>query len=306
MAFFLTPRFAPAYTAQQCNPWACAPRPQHSYRRVVRPSFPTLSSFAPYLNDVDELIGALEQEARHEAALREAARREAARREAHRQRQQRKRVVRAYFNVHENPESYQVDAELPYFQQEHIEIEVTDDNTLKLSGNTERKAEQEPQTSNVTPEAQTIEAAPESESQQETIDGATLNETEQVSAGVATPAESDTESHKSYQATVEDDFEDLGAETASTFSAHSENETPKEPKGKEKVAEEPTPVVQQSQPEAPAQDEQEWEFQGSFERTFRFPMRIDAANVKASFTNGLLSVTIPKSKAPEARKILIQ
>ena len=304
MAFFLTPRFAPAYTAQQCNPWACAPRQQHSYRRVIRPAFPSLGSFTPYLNNVDELVSALEQEAHHEAA-----RREAARREAHRQREQRKRIVRAHFNVHENPESYQVDAELPYFQQEHIEIEVTDDNTLKLSGNTERRVEQGTQHSKVNSEPEIVEAAPESESQHEAVDGTTLNESERASTGTSTPAESDTASHKSYQPTVEDDFEDLGAEIASTFSAHFETEAPKEPKGKEKVAEESTSVVQQPKPEVPqpeAQQEQQWEFQGSFERTFRFPLRIDAANVKASFRNGLLSVTIPKSKAPEARKILIQ
>ncbi|KAF1975908.1 HSP20-like chaperone [Bimuria novae-zelandiae CBS 107.79] len=303
MAFFLTPQFAPAYTAQQCNPWACAPRPQPSYRRVVRPSF---SPFAPFLNEVDELISALDHEAR----------REAARREAHRQRQQRKRIVRALFNVHENQEGYQVDAELPYFKQEHIEIEVTDGNTLRLSGNTERKAEQQSQPGEATADAQPTESTTDVQVT-EAMDGVTLNEpAKSTASGVATPTESDTESQKSYQATVEDDFEDLGAETASTFSAHSESEAPKEPKGKEKAVEEPaatettteTAVQQQPQPEAPAQqsDEEQWEFQGSFERTFRFPERIDAANVRASFRNGLLSITIPKAKAPEARRIQIQ
>jgi HSP20 family molecular chaperone IbpA len=297
MAFFLTPRFAPAYAAQQCNPWGCAPRPQQSYRRVARPSFP---SFAPVLTEVEEILSALDQEARREAALRE----------AHRQRQQRKRIVRAHFNVHENQGGYQVDAEIPGFQQEHIEIEVTDDNTLKLSGNTERKAEQQPPST----ETPAIEAG----AQDEGVDGVTLNEAEDATAsGAATPTHSDTESHRSYQPTVEDDYEDLGAETSSTVSAHTESEAPKEPKGKDKAVEEPvtsnteTAVQEQSQAGALAQQQQqeeneEWRFHGSFERTFRFPERIDAANVTASLSNGLLSITVPKAKAPEVRRIVIQ
>jgi hypothetical protein len=52
--------------------------------------------------------------------------------------------------------------------------------------------------------------------------------------------DSDTQSHKSYQVTVEDDFEDLGVETSSLISASSRPSSPseiKEPKGKEKVVE---------------------------------------------------------------------
>ncbi|KAF9738711.1 hypothetical protein PMIN06_009605 [Paraphaeosphaeria minitans] len=296
MAFFLTPRFAPAYTAPQCNPWASAPRPQQSYRQFVRPSFP---SFAPFLSDVDEIINALDQEAR----------REAARREAHRQRQQRKRIVHAHFNVHEHQGGYQVDAEIPGFQQEHIEIEVMDDNILRLSGNTERKAEPQPQLTETATETPAIEA----EAQHAVIDGVAFNEPEEATAsGAATPTHSDTESHRSYQATVEDDFEDLGAETSSTISAHTDSEAPKEHRGKEKAVHETattnTETAVQPQPEAPEEQQHqvEWQFDGSFERTFRFPERIDAANVTASLRNGLLSINIPKAKAPEARRILIQ
>lgn len=298
MAFFLTPRFAPTYSAPQCNSWACAPRPQRSYRRVVRPSFPT---FAPFLSEVDEIISALDQEAR----------REAARREAQRQRQQRKRIVRAHFNVHEEQGSYQVDAEIPGFEQEHIEIEVTDDNTLRLSGNTDRKAETQQQPAETAAETPAIEA----EAQH---DGVAVNEDQQITpSGAATPTHSDTESHRSYQATVEDDFEDLGAETSSTVSAHTDSEAPTEPKGKEKAVEESASTTtdaafqQQAQLEALAQQQQqeeaeEWRFHGAFERSFRFPERIDAANVTASLRNGLLSISVPKAKAPEVRRIVIR
>lgn len=284
MAFFLTPRFAPAYTSPQCNPWACSPRPAQAPRHVSRPDF---TSFAPFLSQVDELLSKIDREAR---------------REAHRQRQQRKRIARAHFNVHENNGGYQVDGEIAGFQQDHIEIEVTDDNTLKVTGDTDRKAEQS-QASTSAPETLPLEEP----AQDETMEGVTLNEPELGRA--ASPAQSDTSSNKSYQATVEDDYEDLGDEFTSTHSA------PTEPKGKEKVVDEPaanteTTVQQQHQPEAPTQQQQsendEWRFEGSFERTFRFPERIDAAGVRASLKNGLLSITVPKAKAPEVRRIVIQ
>jgi HSP20 family protein len=43
-----------------------------------------------------------------------------------------------------------------------------------------------------------------------------------------------------------------------------------------------------------------WEREyGAFERTFRFPLEVDDAKVSAEFTNGVLTVRVPKSK--EAR-----
>ncbi|KAF2635893.1 HSP20-like chaperone [Massarina eburnea CBS 473.64] len=282
MAFFLTPRFAPTYQ-QQCSPWSCAPvRPQYSYRRLSRPSF---SNFVPFLGEVDELLSELAREER---------------REAHRQRQQRNSILRAYFNVHENNEGYQVDGEVPGFEQDNIEIEVMDAHTLRVAGNTE-KTEPQPQPKAAPEEVKAIEPETNETPQTDSMEGVTLNEPEQE-------AHSDTSSQKSYQATVEDDFEDLGAETSSTLSVNSSASDPKEPKGKEKAVE---PVSVQPQPEAPAQqrqrpEEDEHRFHGSFERTFRFPERIDAATVKASLKNGLLSITVPKTKAPEVRRILIQ
>jgi HSP20 family molecular chaperone IbpA len=285
MAFFLTPRFAPAYTSQQCNPWACSPRPAQAPRRASRPSFP---NFVPFLSQVDELLSEIDREAR---------------RQAHRQRQQRKRIARAHFNVHEINGGYQVDGEIAGFEQEHIDIEVTDDNTVKVTGDTDRKVDQA-QASELAPEALAITEP----AQNETMEGVTLNEPE--TERPTSPTHSEASSNKSYQATVEDDFEDLADEFAASRAA------PTEPKGKEKVVDEPTAnaetaVQQQPQPEAPAQQQQqpendEWRFQGSFERTFRFPERIDAAGVRASLKNGLLSITVPKAKAPEVRRILIQ
>jgi len=44
---------------------------------------------------------------------------------------------------------------------------------------------------------------------------------------------------------------------------------------------------------------------GSFHRTFTFPGRVDQDNVKAGLKNGILSITIPKAKPLEPRKISI-
>ncbi|KAF2872729.1 HSP20-like chaperone, partial [Massariosphaeria phaeospora] len=191
-------------------------------------------SFIPFLSQVDNLLSELD--------------REASRQEAQRQRQQRKRAFRARFDVNENKEAYQIDGEVPGFEQEHISIEVTDEHTLKVAGNTEQQTE----------------AAPAADAQTTTAE-------------------------------VEDKMDG-----------------PKEPKGKEPVTE--TAVQKQPQPEVPAQqspqpENREWlseRVHGSFERTFRFPERIDATNVRASLKNGVLNVVVPKAQAPEVRRIVIQ
>ncbi|KAF1967950.1 heat shock protein [Bimuria novae-zelandiae CBS 107.79] len=45
---------------------------------------------------------------------------------------------------------------------------------------------------------------------------------------------------------------------------------------------------------------------GEFHRSFSFPARIDQDNVKASLKNGILSIVVPKAKAPSPRKINIE
>lgn len=45
---------------------------------------------------------------------------------------------------------------------------------------------------------------------------------------------------------------------------------------------------------------------GEFHRSFSFPTRVDQDAVKASLKNGILSVIVPKAKAPQPRKITIE
>jgi len=44
---------------------------------------------------------------------------------------------------------------------------------------------------------------------------------------------------------------------------------------------------------------------GSFSRTLRFPQYVEASKIEASFSNGVLTVTVPKSDAGKARKISV-
>ena len=45
---------------------------------------------------------------------------------------------------------------------------------------------------------------------------------------------------------------------------------------------------------------------GSFERSVRLPEFVDADRIDANFTNGLLTITVPKAQAAQPRKITIR
>ncbi|KAF1849732.1 HSP20-like chaperone [Cucurbitaria berberidis CBS 394.84] len=318
MAFVLTPHFAPTSQAPQCSPFGfCTPHSRPTYPYHVsrpQPRRPAYSSFNHFFNQVDELLSEIDREARREAQRQaQFAAHVEAQREAHRQRQQRKRALRAEFAVGQHEQGWQIVGEIQGFDQENISIEVTDEHTLKVAGNTKWQSEK------------SLPKTQQSENEGTSIAGPvalTESEEEATTTPEATTIgpDSDTESHKSYQATVEDDFEDLGAEyssltsTSSTVSEPTEPTEPTEPsettrpKGKDKVVKEPaathTAVAQQPQPEVPAQQQQE-RLHGSFERTFRFPQRIDAANVTASFKDGGLKITVPRAQALQTRRIAI-
>lgn len=331
MAFVLTPTsFAPAYQAQRHNPFGfCAPVSRSPYGyRVSRPQprRPQYSPYANFFSQVNDLLGEIDREAQRQAQIE--AHREA-QREAYRQRMlQRKRALRAKFSVNPSEQGWQIEGDIQGFDSENLAIEVTDEHTLKISGNTLWQSEKA-QAQNELPqieEAKEVAALPPAEQSTEQASETTPNEpeaeaaeaeTESTTAGVATP-DSDTASHKSYQPTVEDDFEDVGADFASSRpSTPSEQTEVKEPKGKEKAVEEPAAtetalvpqqqeVEQQPQQQQPEQQPKEQRVHGSFERSFTFPSRIDVANVSASFKDGVLKVTVPRAQAPQVRRISIQ
>lgn len=362
-------------------------RSAYGYRTLQRPQAQSQRSpFASFFSQLDDLVGEIDRESQRQAqieaeveAQREAqraaqikAQREAylahieaqraayhqrqaeieahiaAQREAHRQRQLRKQAFRAHFAVTQNEQGWQVDAKVPGFEQDNISIEMTDENTLKIAGNTEwgakahtearsvveARSATEQQTGEI-PERTAEQAT--NESTDEKMDGvalepehgakiATENRPGSVEAESARPGtpDSDTSSQKSYQATVEDDFEDLGPEASTLFSTPSAPATPSEPKGKEKAvdfsesretADDPevsvpteTAIVQQPHSDVPAQQQQEETdepFRGSFERTYRFPERIDANNIRASMAEGVLQIVVPRAQAQPVRRIAI-
>lgn len=45
---------------------------------------------------------------------------------------------------------------------------------------------------------------------------------------------------------------------------------------------------------------------GTFERSIKLPEFVDGEHIGAEFTNGLLTVTVPKAKAAQARKIEVK
>lgn len=326
MAFVLTPSFAPVYHTPQhhSNPFNfCAPVAQSPYGYRVHRAQPRRPQYSPYSNffsQVNDLLSEIDREAQRQAQLE--AHREA-QREAHRQRQlQRKRALRAKFDVNSNEQGWQVEGEIQGFDSENISIEVTDEHTLKITGNTQWQREAEPKLPQIEEKTDSSSTSTVEQPAEQTIEAThiepeagTATETESTVAGIATP-DSDTLSHKSYQATVEDDFEDLGAESSSLSSRPSTPVEPTEPKGKEKAVEEPesteTALATQPQSEVvahPAQQQpevpQEPRVHGSFTRSFRFPSRIDVANVSASFKDGMLRVNVPRAQAPQVRRIAI-
>ena len=45
---------------------------------------------------------------------------------------------------------------------------------------------------------------------------------------------------------------------------------------------------------------------GTFERSFTLPATVDASNIKASYENGVLTVTLPKAEKAKPRQIAVQ
>ncbi|KAL3457778.1 heat shock Hsp30-like protein [Aspergillus heterothallicus] len=105
---------------------------------------------------------------------------------------------------------------------------------------------------------------------------------------------SDTSSIKSHQPTVEDwdEMSDAPAE-------HTPASTPRET-----IAEKKTET-----PKTPKPAYKFWATErsvGQFYRNFTFPTKIDQDSVKASLTNGILSVVLPKEPTPQLKKIRVE
>lgn len=207
--------------------------------------------------------------------------------------QQSQQVLKTRFDVRETQEGYEIEGEIPGVEQKDISIEFSDDQTLTVKGKTERSEAgnqtQTPAQAAQAEEPQAVEQQPESDNH------------------------SETSSVRSHQATVEDDFEDLAAES-DTVSSASQPQPSAADKGKQPATEEVAPPAYEVSQNTQEEQQQEstsrnWVSErsfGSFSRTFKFPVRVNTDAVKASLKNGVLAITIPKAPVAEVRRIFVE
>ena len=153
------------------------------------------------------------------------------------------------FDVKETKEGYELHGELPGIEQQDINIEWTDNNTITISGRHEhvREEGQRPQGF--------IENAPE---------------------------------QKKLQPSVEDE----------SATSTNDNTVAKQPEQAQDIAK-----------QGEGQKSRYWVSErsvGEFHRSFAFPARVDQDAVRASLKNGILSILVPKTTAPQSRKINIE
>ncbi|KAF6235891.1 hypothetical protein HO173_006087 [Letharia columbiana] len=187
-------------------------------------------------------------------------------------RQQARRTFTPRFDVREIGASYELQGEMPGLERKDLDIEFLDDRTLVIRGRTGIEA------------TKTNEAA----------------EAAEPARAVDNEAANDNVSEKSasYQkASVEDEYVDAGAESEAAEGAKTPASTAAEvaPTAETKKAAEPSFKYWVSERSV-----------GEFERRFSFPGRVELENVKASLSNGILSVVVPKVLAKDSRRINIE
>lgn len=169
------------------------------------------------------------------------------------------------FDVKELPEAYELHGDLPGIEQKDVEIEFTDIQTITVRGRTERSY------TSGSPPSGFIEGS--ADTPRGAIEGSDQNNNNNTN----------NKSSSTHKATVED--EDPSNELATSknnSSTHHNKEA--ESRAKYWVSERAV---------------------GEFSRSFSFPVRVDQDAVKASMKNGVLSITVPKAKKREAKKIPI-
>ncbi|EED20368.1 heat shock protein, putative [Talaromyces stipitatus ATCC 10500] len=171
------------------------------------------------------------------------------------------------FDVRELEKSYVLDGELPGAQQENIEIEFTDPETIVIKGQIERN----------------YDVAPPSHS----------TTTDDNDDAMSVHSDGASSTHSNYHApTVEDEEED-GAVKVSVQKTTNNSVTKQ--KQRPESAQEPKFKYWASERSI-----------GTFQRTFTFPTRVDQDGVKATFKNGVLSVFVPKQAAQKAKRIRVE
>ncbi len=187
-------------------------------------------------------------------------------------RQQGRQTFTPRFNVREVNEAYQLEGELPGIEQKDVEIHFLDERTLVIRG---RTGSESTQTNQPKEAAQPTEAA-ENEAANDNVSEKSANY---------------------HKASVEDEYVDAGAESEAAEGAKTPSSTTAEvaPTNETKKAAEPSFKYWVSERSV-----------GEFERRFSFPGRIELDAVKASLSNGILSVIVPKMLTNQSRRINIE
>jgi len=170
------------------------------------------------------------------------------------------------FDVKEHKDSYTLDGELPGVEQKNIQIEFTDPHTLVIKGRTEHEYTSGTPAIEGNESAGAIEAPSSDASPTKSKDPAHQPRVEDEDAPASTSTEVATQNNKS-------------TEVANN------NNKQAQPQYKSWISERSV---------------------GEFHRSFSFPTRVDQDAVKASLKNGILSIVVPKAKAPTSRKITIE
>lgn len=173
------------------------------------------------------------------------------------------------FDVRETETTYELHGELPGLERENVQIEFTEPQTIVVRGRVER----------------TYQRKPEAEA-----------EVEQQEQQTKPTAEEKQQRRNSHQATVEDDPEEPSTPT------HTPPESPAPQAAKPVVRQDKQQQVQKTP------GEKYWAVErsiGEFSRTFTFPSRVEHEGVSASLDNGILTVSVPKAKKHQVRRIQI-
>ncbi|KAI0143609.1 30 kDa heat shock protein [Xylariaceae sp. FL1272] len=202
------------------------------------------------------------------------------------------------FDIRENETNYELHGELPGVEKDNVHIDFSDPQTIVIRGKVERT-----HTSSSSPPAPAQDTVPEKQNE-ETSGAAAAPETEDDAVLVDADAH-ETTSNKSFQATVEDDTE---ADDSQTTTSSTAQQTPATsvagPAKIETSVTNPAPSTET----APVNNARYWIHErsiGSFSRSFTFSQRVEHDHVTASLHNGILSVTVPKARKHESRRIAI-
>jgi len=178
------------------------------------------------------------------------------------------------FDLKETETTFELYGELPNISKDNISIEFSDPQTVVIRGKVDRTI---PASAPVVAEAKAEEAAGTVDEEPVLIDHDQASETS---------------SENAHRATVEDEVEEGTNTEAQNTPATTVAEAPK-------PAETPKPAAPKAK---------YWITErsvGQFARSFQFPSRVEHEAVSAALDNGILTVTVPKAKKHETRRVAI-